>query len=807
MNYSCFNYFENLKKIENKLFLVIILFPVFSFSQIISGKIVSQKQIPIEFAEVILLTSENIAIKSELTDSFGNFKIEIEKGKYILQIRQIGQILLEKEIILESNINLGIIEVNETEQQLQEIVLTSKKKLIERKVDRLVFNVENSIVSSGGDAIDVLQKTPGVRVSSDNISLIGKGSIKILINGRISPLTGEDLSSYLRTLNSNDISKIEVITTPPAKYEAEGNSGLINIVLKKVKRDFFGGDLRSTYSKATFSSAFLGGGINYQKNKLSVFGNVNSGDGSKQVTETNKIFYPIQTWDTDTKIRYFTKFISARAGIDYDINDKTSVGIQYIGSTSKPDNGEKTNTNIFNIDKSLDSLLFTKANSEKHLYYHSLNGHFKTELDTIGRSMSVDLDYFIYNNNLERINETNTFLENNILIEDSKILFRNTSNQRIESISSSIDFEWPTKILNIDYGGRFSSIKNESNIGAFNFQNNVFVTNLDQTNVFEYKENIQAAYFSTSKSLKKWEFKIGLRLEFTQTEGNSITLNQTTKNNYYKLFPTAYAVYNPNENNSLSLSYSKRINRPSYGDLNPFRWFSNPYSYTEGNPFLQPAFIDNFELSHTYNDNLNTSLYLSSLNNGSDQITLIDNITNVQATVRKNFLKEYAIGLSQSYTYDKIEWLESYLQYDISYSKIKSNLQNTIDGQEGINFYTSINNSFNFNSNKTFSGQLNFWYSAPGVNGVDKISESYATELGLRYLLFNKNLQLNLVFSDMFRTNENTIKSYVNNIRQEYKNYYDSRLLRITAVYKFGNNKIRSKSKKFSNEEERNRSN
>ncbi len=778
---------------------------VFSIAnaQIFFGKIVDQQNQPIAFANVVAYKkSDNLLLTGVISSENGEFVMKTDTDKLYIEISFVG---FESKKIAPNGNNLGTI-VLKKEDQLDEVVITAKKPTIKRKVDRLVFTIENSIVASGGDAIDVLQKTPGVRVEGSNISLIGKNSVRVLINDRISSLTGEDLASYLRTLSSDDIAKIEVITNPPSKYEAEGNSGLINLVLKKVKRDYLGGNIRSTYRQATYASAFLGGGITYQKNKLSLFANINTGTGSIEINETNKIFYTQQTWDTDTKIRYFTKFISARAGIDYDITDKTSIGFQYLGATSRPDNDELTKTNIFNNESSLDSLLLTSANSDVKTYYHSLNGHFKTELDSLGRSINIDVDYFTYNNNQYRNNTTETF-QNGNLVKNATDIFRNTSKQNPMSFTTRIDVKWPTKFTNIEFGGKLSYIKNNSDVGAFNFINNAFVINASQSNIFEYKEDTQAIYVSASKSLEKWDFKIGTRLEFTQTEGNSITLNQLNKNNYNKLFPTVYITHNPNDNNSLSLSYGKRINRPSYRDLNPFRWYSNPFSYTEGNPFLQPSFTDNFELSHTFKSNLNTSFYVSITEDGQDQITLTDSNDNIQATVRRNFLEEYALGISQSYTFKKVKWLETYLQYDINYSKINSALPNTIAEQDGFNFYGRIDNSFTFNRDKTFLGELNFWYSSPGVSGVDYITESYSVDLGLKGFFLEKDLQIKLVISDIFRTNQNTIRSLVNEISQEYRNYYDNRQLRLSATYRFGNKKLRSKRKQFSNEEERRRAN
>lgn len=788
-----------------RLPLFFFLFPFIAISQVELSGIVRDSIDVIEFANVVLMDSNNNNIDGTITDISGRFKMSVKKNHYKLKVSFMGY----KDTILNVDItdytDVGSITIEYENSELDEVVVSARKKIIERKVDRIVFNVENSIVSNGGSAMDALQKTPGVRIDGENIGLIGKSTIKVLVNGRISPLSGEDLSNYLRSISSDDIARIEVITNPPAKYEAEGNSGLINIILKNIKKDYFSGNIRSTYKQATYPSSFLGGGVTYQKDKLSLFANINSGNGSVAVNETNKIFYPIQNWDTQSQIRYFTKFVSGRAGIDYDISDKTSIGVQYLGSASRPNNEEKTSTNIFNTNNSLDSLLLTIASSDKKVFYHSVNGHFKTVFDTIGKSMTIDIDYLVYKNNLDRTNSTNSFLPNGDIIENSNQIFRNTSNQDVKSFTTGVDFEWPIQFSNIEFGGKLSYIENNSDVGAYEFQNDSFVVNSDQSNIFEYKESTQSMYVSSDKSLGKWDFKIGLRTEFSQTQGNSITLNQTNKNNYSKLFPTVYVNYNSSKVHTWSFNYGKRINRPNYSSLNPFRWFSNPYSYTEGNPFLEPSFVDNFELSHLYNNNLNTSLYFFITENGSDQITLTDPNTNIQATIRQNFLNEYAFGIAQSFTLKKIHWIESYLQYDLSYAKIKSSLPNTINEQIGVNFYASIDNSFYFNTDKTILGEFNFWYSAPAVSGVDKITESYAVDAGLKWLLFDKKLQINFILTDVFRTNISTIKSVVNDIRQEYRNYYDSRQLRISATYQFGNNNLRNKQKKFSNEEERNR--
>ena len=219
------------QKINLLTFLVLTSLNLFSQIKI-TGKITNLNNKPIEFAEILLLTKDSIAVKSELTNEKGSFKINIKQGDYVLQIRQLGKILCNKELIIKNDLDLGIIKITENKQQLQEVVITSKKKLIERKVDRLIFNVENSISASGGDAIDALKSTPNIRVQNDAISMIGKNNLAVMVDDKIIQLAGEDLINFLKTLPSDNIKSIEVITTPPAKYETEGNSGIVNIKLK-----------------------------------------------------------------------------------------------------------------------------------------------------------------------------------------------------------------------------------------------------------------------------------------------------------------------------------------------------------------------------------------------------------------------------------------------------------------------------------------------------------------------------------------------------------------------------------------------
>ena len=779
--------------------LLIILFQNQVFSQIkISGQIKNEKNNPVEFIEIQLQNKDSIIFKSELTNAEGKFILETEKGEYSLLVRQLGGIYHKQKISVNQDTYIGIINITEKTQQLQEVVITSKKKLIDRKVDRLIFNVENSISASGGDAIDALKITPRVKVKNDNISMIGKNNMSVMVDDKLILLTGDELINFLKSIPSDNIKSIEVITTPPAKYDAEGNSGLINIKLKKSKLNQWNASLRSSYIQSTYPKGSFGGNFDYQKNKLSLYSNLNYVNGSNAPVETNKIYYPLGLWNEENKRRDFQNSVNGRIGADHKISEKFSVGMQYLGSFSKPKIAENSLTTIYNQTNSqIDSYINTLSENLGKNNNHSINLNSTVVFDTIGKKMNINLDYFKFKNDDNRIFNTINLLSAN-----------NTSLQDIENYSAKVDFEHPLKWINLSYGGKLSFIKTQNNVNYFDTTLGNPIFDPTQSNEFNYDENTQAIYLNGAKKLnEKWETQLGFRLENTQTEGVSKTLNQKNTNSYTKLFPTFYLTYTPNEKNSFSINYNKRINRPSYNRLNPFRWYSNPFSYTEGNPFLQPSFSNNLELNYTFNDNWSNSIYYSHTDNGFEQITIVDNTDNIQKTIAQNFFKTTIIGISESYTYNKLKWLSSTFSFDWNYSKSESLIPITNQNLNGSNAYFSISNDFNLNKNKTLLFNFSYWYNFKGTSDLDKNNAYSQLDASIKYFAFDKKLQISFNANDFLSTNRPIYTSFTNNIQIDYKNYYDVRLFRLSLVYKFGNKNINVEKKEVGNQEEKERTN
>ncbi|OWP76156.1 outer membrane beta-barrel protein [Flavobacterium oreochromis] len=512
---------------------------------VITGKLMKENNQPITMAEVILLTSENKAIISQLINEQGDFKLISEKGNYTIQIKQLETILIEKSIKLDQDINLGIL-YPEITKKLNEVSIITPKKIIERKVDRVVFNVQNSTRAASGDALEALKVTPGIQVQNDGITMIGKSRMGLMIDGRLMQLSGDDLTNYLKTISADNIKSIEVITTPPAKYSAEGNSGLVNIILKKTKNDNWNASIRTNFRQSSFTTGGLGTTFTYKKNKNSFVISTLYSNGSYKGIENSTIYYPNQQWQNRGEGKYYTNVWSNRLGYDYQINKKWSIGIQYIGNVNKPNIDDSSKVTLTdNITQQYTGNISSKGESKRKKELNSFNFHSNIDLDTIGRKLSIDIDYLAYKSNVYRDFNTITL---GLPISGFQSTL-NKTNQNINNISTQLDMQHPLKWINLNYGMRFSFSNTKNSIDLFDTTTGALILDTNQSNIFEFKENTQAVYISGNKSFdkEKWETQIGLRVENTQTMGNSISNNFELNFNY-------------KDNIGSSFSFSKETN-------------------------------------------------------------------------------------------------------------------------------------------------------------------------------------------------------------------------------------------------------
>ncbi|MCZ4244256.1 outer membrane beta-barrel family protein [Pedobacter punctiformis] len=794
-----------MKQILFLLAAIVFQINVFGQQYSLKGKVVNQNKIPVELVYASLLKNDSIMVKQAPTDSLGNFSISVEHGNYRLILEQFGTEFIRREIILTQNIDLGHIEINEA-KELQGVTVSGRKKILEQKVDRLVFNVENSIAASGGTALDALKVTPTVRVQNDNVSIIGKGEVLVMIDDRLQRIPQEDLADFLKSIPSANIKSIEVITAPPAKYDAEGNSGLINIKLKSAKDNSWNANIGASYIQKTYAGGNLQGLFNYNHNKLSLQASVNKSEQKLLTTSNSQIFYTDELWNQEVKNKSKSDALSLGFGIDYKLTPKWTTGIKYLGSfTDKTSANNPLITRFNNTTAVVNSYIASGVDASNKPEMNSLNWYHSFSLDSSGKNITVDFDYFNYRKQDYSFFAGNELDAQSNAIQNTFFSSTNTNVNKIKNYSGKIDVSLPYKWANISFGTKISYTNTNNDLVVYNNQTGTPIQDNDQSNIFNYKEHNGALYFSTDKKLNsQWETQIGLRMEATQTEGYSKNLSQTNKNNYINLFPTAYVTYVPNENNSFSFNYSRRIRRPDFDYLNPFVIKTSPYYYSEGNPFLKPSFIDNLEFSFIRKQNWVNSLYFSQVSNFGQELAIVNPATNITKSTSLNYANTYQIGFSTYYNFKKWSWLNSVSGFNVNYQNVKSKI-NVVQSIDGYNGYIYTNNDFTLNKSKSVFLGLNYALQLPGRYQIFHISTMNMLDASMKFLLLNKNLSLTVIGEDLLNAQKPLIAYKSNGIKNNIKSYGDTRGFRVSVSYKFGNASLKSKQRNFGNDDERNR--
>ncbi|OUL60350.1 TonB-dependent receptor domain-containing protein [Flavobacterium sp. AJR] len=794
-----------MKKVCLFIFMLLPLFCLAQTSFKLNGKIADEKT-AVVWTDVVILNQDGKIINGVTTKEDGSFELILNKGSYKVKISSQGYSEFDKEIMIEKDTNLGLIILKENVTNLGEVVIQSRKNTIEQKTDRLVYNLENNVTNVAGDALSAINTAPGVAVQNDVINILGKGVSRVMIDGRMIELTGEELNDFLKSISASDIKNIEIISNPSSKYEAEGTGGLINIVMKKGARDSWKNTTTASYDQNKYGIYTLRNNFFYNKNKFRFSASVNGKTGYKNINETLDMYFV----EGPTKMDVITKLneenVSGKLALDYDFSEKTTIGFQFLKDKSNPDFDSDIRINKYNSQNVLDSYIINESFLDRKSGNQTYNLHLITKLDSLNRKLSFDVDYFDYNSKFDRDFIANNYSSDGTFIDVDQS-GRNLSNQDIDNLSFKADMEHPLQALNLSYGAKVSFTKSNSDVIFFNTITGTPELDINQTNQFKYTENNQAVYISADKKInEKWNFQAGLRLENTQTNGFSENLNQETINNYLKLFPTFYASYNKNENNSFSLNYGRRIRRPSFSLLNPFRVYISSNSYSEGNPFLKPSFSDNFEFSHSYKKILRTSVFLNAITDGYGVIFTANSETLTQVVSRENYFKGINYGVGETYSASFTDWWQSENSLYFLGSKIKFTKDINATPANSLEVDFSTNNTFSLS--KATKLQIDFSYTTPYKSGLYETGYTSSLNIGFKQDLLNKTMQIAFLVNDIFNTSYlKDDVSIVNGVKQVYSQNESNRFARLSVVYNFGNKKINVNQRDFGNEDEKKRAN
>jgi len=791
------------------LLLTLLSFRVTAFSQqySLNGKVVNQHNEPMEYVSAHLLKNDSVLIQSTTTDSTGHFSMNAGQGTYALVLEQFGTTFMRREMILDRDTDLQELMVSDS-SELDVVRVTARKKIVEQKADRLVFHVENALSATGGTALDALKATPTVRVQNDRISIAGKGEVLVMIDDRLQRMPQEDLAGFLKSIPAETIKSIEVITTPPARYDAEGTNGLINIKLKTARANSWNATVGSSYTQKTYSGGNLQGLFNYNHKKISLQTSVNTGRQQLLTTTESHIFYPTETWKQNTRDRSANNVLSIGSGIDYKLTKRWTTGIHYLGSfTGRTAAGKSPTALLDRATETVQSYIVSDLAAFNRPELNSLNWYHSFALDSTGKNITVDFDHFNYRKSDRHSFSGNVLDHDEQLVPGSYFSSVNSNVNRIQNYSGKVDVSLPYKRAELSFGAKASYTTTNNDLAVYDNQAGAPVLNTDQSNVFSYEERNEALHFSASKKLNaKWSGQVGLRMEATQTAGYSKNLDQTNKNQYIRLFPTAYVAYELNENHSFSLNYSKRIRRPDFDYLNPFVIRTNPYDYSEGNPFLKPSYIHQSELSYINRQKWVSSVYFSYTSDFGQELSIIDAATHITRRTPLNYADIYQAGISTYYNFNRFSRWNSFTGFNLNYQQVKSKT-GFVESIGGQNAYLYSNNDFTLNKSKSIFLGFNYGLQLPGRYQIFRISTMHLLDVSMKFLLADKKLSVSIICEDLLNGQRPLITYTSNGIKNDVRSYGDTRAIRMAVSYKFGNNQLKSGDRNSGNGEEQDRAN
>jgi len=754
------------------LILSLSLCTTYSIGQsTLTGSIIGETE-PIAYANVVLFGQDSTLYKVESTDLNGEFKfVGIEKNTYRLVASYVGleDLIIEDLLIDEEVKDLGELNMAVASIELKTATVTARRALVEVKPDRTVFNVQGTINSVGENGLNLLRKAPGVLLdNNNNVSVLGRTGVLFYVDGKRLPLAGDDLSAYLENLTAEQIDRIDIITNPGARYEAEGNAGIIDIRLKKDKSLGYNGSVSATYSEGWYHKYNSTASGNYRNRKLNIFGNVGHSDGIGLSDITFDGYH-------NTVFKNDRRSYNYRIGTDFFLSENQTIGIlvsgtdQDVMSSNSNDNIISSFTDVEEYDttpsdvtipyEQIDSFLIANntalANNKSNSY--NINYAYRQ-----ANSMTnIDLDYGKY------VNTSVETQPNRYLDRDENLLrtveFSFDTPREIDIWTAKLDHERDAFQGKLGVGFKYSSVRTDNTFLFYNGSGQDTIRNDFNSNLFNYDENVTAGYTSYARPINdKINLSLGMRLEHTKSTGTLTAFRDElqedpVEQDYLSLFPSFGLTYQVQRGNTWSFNYGRRINRPDYNVLNPFRQQITELDFSNGNPRLRPEIVNNFEIGYTHQ-------------------------------YRFNFKLAYSL------TSDKITRL---------IATDSSNEKNQFGKTEVSNWGYNLFQQHTFTLGKGFTGEVSGWYSGPGIwGGVFKYESSYSLNLGLQKRFLNEKLNVKVGVNDVFNQSYWSGFSDFGGLLSYGQGYWDSRRGSISVSYNFGSSEVKKSRKRSTGIEE-----
>ncbi|MCU0353319.1 MAG: TonB-dependent receptor family protein [Cytophagales bacterium] len=766
----------------------------------LSGSVRSKKSEAIVGATVTVTKARNGAlIKAALTDEEGKFEFEsIGYDSCKVSVSFVGMAPYTSDVFVLNAQNAVIalqpITLAEAANTLAEVNVTAQKPFVQQKIDRVTINPDALIGNAGTTSLEVLEKAPGVMVDANGvISLKGKPGVAVFIDDKPTYLSAADLANYLRSLPSGAIESIDIMTNPPAKYDAAGNAGVINIRLKKSIAKGFNGGLSLSYGQGRYLRTNNSFNFNYRINRFNFFSSasVNQNNSYQDLTIERRYFTPAgqlsSTFVQNSLIRPEARAHNLKIGVDFYATEQTTLGLVLSGFRN-PSVRNVDNTARLTEGTNQVSGLVEATNPMDILFRNgSINLNFTHKIGKAGKELTGNFDYIAYQS---AINQT---LTNRILAPDRTFVGQSVlvsslpSDLRIRA--AKVDYRHPLPEGGaVDAGLKTSFVQTSNIADFFDVNGSARVPNYDFSNNFQYDENINAAYLNYSRDFTKISVQAGLRLENTNISGNQlgnpVVKDSSFVRNYTNVFPTFYFQYRIDtlQTHQLGLSLGRRIDRPDYKDLNPFTYPLDRFTYYGGNPFLQPTFAYTIEVSHTYKNTLTTTLEYSQANN------VISETNEQRGTIYYsrpgNFAKQVAYGLSVNGSFKPFKWWTVQLYTGVFNNVFRSPIYTETLNASQLYWVFMPTNQFQIS--RLWTAELAGSYQTRVLSGQFLVIPIGSVRAGIATKLWKEKATLKLNVSDVFYTNQ--VGGDIRNIANSAANWYsflDSRVATLSFSYRF----------------------
>jgi hypothetical protein len=785
------------------------------FAQQINGTIKDGQGNGINNATVSLLHAKDSSVlKLAVTKNDGKFSFSDSKaGKYLVRTSHVGYKQVYSSVFDFdgiTSVTVPALNLEKVPKEIAGVTVTSQKPIVEVKADRTILNVEGTINATGNDALELLRKSPGVTVDKDdNISLSGKNGVQVYIDGKPSPLSGTDLANYLKSMQSTQIESIELITNPSAKYEAAGNAGIINIRLKKNKAYGVNGSVNLGWNIGTFAKYNGGFNLNYRYKKINMFGSYNH--NRNRYTNTFNLYRTTSidtSFDQHSEMMGRNKGHNFKTGVDYYANRFSTFGVMVNGNISDNEFRNISRTDIaYMPSKTSDRLLVANNSSVGERENVNFNANYRFA-DTAGHELNIDGDYGFYNGMNNQFQPNNTYdpSETNLKLRE---IYNTLTPSEIDIYSLKVDYEQNFKKGKLGVGSKISLVQADNTFQRFFGEG--ASTLEDNHNNFKYKENINAVYINYNRQLKGIMFQAGLRGENTHSKGTSkgfrYDYNSDTNKSvdslldrqYTDLFPSAAVTFNKNPMKQWSITYSRRIDRPSYQNLNPFEFNLDKYTFQRGNPNLRPQYTNSFGITNVYKYKLTTSLNYSHV---ADVFSTIPKSENSKAFITsENVATQNIVSLNVGMPV-QYKWYSLYFNVNTYYSHFKGEAH---DFKVDVNIY-----SFNLYAQQTFklgkntTAELSGYYTSPSVwQGAFKTNALGGLDVGLQQVILKGKGNIKATVTDIFKTYPWSATNNTTGQTLKVNGGYESRQFRLNFSYRFGSNLVKqARQRKTSIEDE-----